>query len=701
MNKHQGQASGLRLNPVAAGCALFVLALSCSTGASAQVQNGPEANAPITVVRVTGIRRGIEDAISVKKESTSIVEAISAEDIGKLPDVSIAESISRLPGLAAQRVGGRAQVISVRGLSPDFSTTTLNGREQVSTGDNRSVEFDQYPSELLSGVTVYKTPDAGLVGQGLSGTLDLQTVRPLNFGARTVAMNARMERNSLGKQGDTKPSGNRFSLSYIDQFLNHTVGVAIGFAHLDSPVLNRETGMYEPWKNVGRPGLAEGTVNTGGTHAGVRTGYNKRDGLMGVLQYRPNRQFNTTLDVYASRFRHEDTHNMWEVNLDNYNGGLTPGLQYTGATYDNGTFASGTAQNVYPLVRGHYDKRKDDIRAAGWNAEWRMKGVKLVGDLSYSKATRNELDVETNTQHGASASAEYLDNVNLQINAGAFPRIGAGKNYSDPSQLYLTNTVYGAGYGKVPLVHDELKSGKLVATFDAPAAVEGWLSSFDVGYNHSDRSKDKQQPEASLSLRGAPAPMPAGLINGSVDLGFAGLSTIPTWDAAALISQYMYFTPDNKANYLVVKEWTVNEKIDTAFVKANIEKELGFATLRGNVGVQVQHTKQSSDSQYWDNSAPAGQQVKPVHDGKTYTDYLPSLNLALAFDNEQTVRLAMAKQIARPRVDQLRSSLEFNVDTSTRLPSGSGGNSQLDPWKAKAFDLSWEKYFQKKAYVAA
>ena len=97
---------------------------------------------------------------------------------GKLPDVSIGESIARLPGLAAQRVAGRAQVISVRGLSPDFATTLLNGREMVSTGDNRSVEFDQYPSELLSGVTVYKTPDAGLVGQGLSGTLDMQTVRP-------------------------------------------------------------------------------------------------------------------------------------------------------------------------------------------------------------------------------------------------------------------------------------------------------------------------------------------------------------------------------------------------------------------------------------------------------------------------------------------------------------------------------------------
>ena len=135
----------------------------------------------LDTVVVTGIRGGIERAIDIKKNATSIVEAVSAEDIGKLPDVSIAESIARLPGLAAQRVAGRAQVISVRGLSPDFATTLLNGRELVSTGDNRSVEFDQYPSELMAGVTVYKTPDAALVGQGLSGTLDMRTVRPLDY----------------------------------------------------------------------------------------------------------------------------------------------------------------------------------------------------------------------------------------------------------------------------------------------------------------------------------------------------------------------------------------------------------------------------------------------------------------------------------------------------------------------------------------
>src|SRR5690606_35008312 len=192
-----------------------ILSPSLAAAQSSDSSEGRQAT-DLDTVQVTGIRRGIESAISIKRDSTSIVEAVSAEDIGKLPDVSIAESIARLPGLAAQRVAGRAQVISVRGLSPDFATTLLNGREVVSTGDNRSVEFDQYPSELISGVTVYKTPDAGLVGQGLSGTLDMQTVRPLSYSERVIAVSGRYQKNSLGEAAGEDPYGNRLNFSYVD-----------------------------------------------------------------------------------------------------------------------------------------------------------------------------------------------------------------------------------------------------------------------------------------------------------------------------------------------------------------------------------------------------------------------------------------------------------------------------------------------------
>ena len=249
------------------GCALLlaVLAMPATRAAEGDDQQttagaGATQAAPeVETVVVTGIRHGIEDAITLKRDSSSIVEAISAEDIGKLPDTSIAESISRLPGLTSQRAEGRASAISLRGTDPGFTTALLNGREQVSTGDNRSIEFDQYPSELLSAVVVYKTPDAGLVGQGLAGTIDLRTTRPLDYGRRAMAFNIRAERNSENDLGaDSADSGYRASFSYIDQFFDDRVGLAIGYARLDSPLATQGAGTYEPWHANGTPDAGAG-----------------------------------------------------------------------------------------------------------------------------------------------------------------------------------------------------------------------------------------------------------------------------------------------------------------------------------------------------------------------------------------------------------------------------------------------------------
>src|SRR3546814_792201 len=194
-------------------------ATSISTDA-AQQQEAGEKTEPTTLqgVVVTGIRYSIANAVERKNEASSIVEVVSAEDIGKLPDVSIADSISRLPGLATQRVDGRAQVINIRGMSEQFAGTLLNGREQVSTGDSRGAEFDQYPAELINSVVVYKTPDAALIGQGLSGTVDLQTVRPLSFGERRMVFSGQGEYNSLGNVADgIDDKGYRAAFSYVDR----------------------------------------------------------------------------------------------------------------------------------------------------------------------------------------------------------------------------------------------------------------------------------------------------------------------------------------------------------------------------------------------------------------------------------------------------------------------------------------------------
>src|SRR6266496_738438 len=181
-----------------------------------------------TGIVITGFRASLQNAINKKKKADQIVESVSAEDIGKLPDASIGEAIARLPGLAAQRFNGRAAVISIRGLGPDFSTTLLNGREQTSTGDNRAVDYDQYPSEIINQVNVYKTPLASVIGQGIAGTVDLRTIRPLEYGHRVISVGGRAVYPDIGKLNpDAKKYGYRVNGVYVDQYMDGKLGVSL------------------------------------------------------------------------------------------------------------------------------------------------------------------------------------------------------------------------------------------------------------------------------------------------------------------------------------------------------------------------------------------------------------------------------------------------------------------------------------------
>ncbi|MBX9884337.1 MAG: TonB-dependent receptor plug domain-containing protein, partial [Novosphingobium sp.] len=168
--------------------ALTVAALAAPAFAQTAASPAPEAEAKAdanamvddTPMVVTGYRGSLNASASIKRVAPTIVEALSSEDIGKLPDVSIADSLARLPGVTSQRLEGRDQRLSIRGLGPDFGTTLLNGREQVTVGDNRGVEYDQYPAEFFKNVVVYKAPTPSLVAAGIAGTVDLRMLRPLS-----------------------------------------------------------------------------------------------------------------------------------------------------------------------------------------------------------------------------------------------------------------------------------------------------------------------------------------------------------------------------------------------------------------------------------------------------------------------------------------------------------------------------------------
>ncbi|MFN7783677.1 MAG: TonB-dependent receptor plug domain-containing protein, partial [Lysobacterales bacterium] len=279
---------------LASAVAMMAQAAYADVGMAAQQAEDEEAAEKedaeeLDTIEVVGIRAGIESAIETKQIADSIVEAISAEDIGKLPDVSIADALARLPGVTSQRERGRSTEINVRGLSGDFATATLNGREQASMGTNRGVEFDQYASESMRQVVVYKTPTASLIGQGLSATIDLQTVRPLDFDDRVIAGNYRRDQYKLE---DSKLYGERASFAYIDQNQAKTLGFALGYAYLNSP---QQSNSWRAWGY-------EPNGQLGGVTIQGRTSDLVRKGITAAMEYQPNDSHRGALDVYYSTF---------------------------------------------------------------------------------------------------------------------------------------------------------------------------------------------------------------------------------------------------------------------------------------------------------------------------------------------------------------------------------------------------------------
>jgi len=696
--------SAFKLSPVAAGCAMLLSALSgaayaqdSSAGASAS-----PAEPAVQSVTVSGIRRGIEAAIAVKKDATSIVEAISAEDIGKLPDTSIAESIAALPGLTAQYVGGHANLISIRGFSPDLGGTLLNGRELASTGDSRTISYDDFPSELMAGVVVYKTPDAGLVAQGLSGTVDMQTVDPLAFGNRVITVNGRKEHDGTGPQ---RGSGSRTSFSYIDQFFDRKVGVAIGFARTSDT-----SGAIQSFNSWG-----SGTTSYNGQTVNIPySGFNaetditteRRDGAMAVLEFRPNKDFTSTVDIFYSKFDQTKAERLIQASLSNTTTSTYDLPTYlTDATLQGNNVLSGVINNVRAVVRTEPIVYDDKVNSVGWKNVWKLSpDWKLLGDISHSKATRLENDQEI---YGGTVGLAGQPGVlgTIGFTAGS-PVLTSSINYADPNIIKIVDSqgwgggpaVPQAGYDKGPHVTDKVDALRLGATYTLPENT--WFSTLDFGGNYTKRSKTRIDNEYLLQVPGGPYAALAEPGGYSASAGTSGLDML-TFNAVGTIPGLIYNQKFHSDIYN--KNWIVDERVATGMAKLNIDTDWAQVPVKGNLGLQVVHAKQSSGAYAADiDGGSANSPVQPIDAGASYYKVLPSLNLVGELGNQNFLRFALAREMQRPNMIDMRASTAFAVDTSHGgIYSGSGGNPTLKPWVADGIDLSFEKYFGNKGYFSA
>lgn len=653
-----------------------------------------EDQADLGTVYVTGIRAGLQTSVDIKRNESSIVEAVSAEEIGKLPDLSITDSLARLPGVTAQRLNGRSQVISVRGLGPDFTTALLNGRQQVSTSDNRGVEFDAYPGELIQTAVVYKTPDAALMGQGLAGTVDLRTIRPLEYGERALTANARYEWNDIDAlNGDADDDGWRGSFSWVDQFADDTVGVALGVAYIDSPAQSER---YNAW---GYPEGPEGALVIGGAKPFAQSNNLERLGIMGVVEWEPTSTFNTAIDIYYTDF--DETQLLRGIELPFWwsEAQLQPGYTITDGLVTDGVF-----DNVTGVIRNDVNRREAELWAFGWNAEWSIgDNFVLVGDVSYSEVDRTDSLLETYSGFGNEFSGP-TDTVSFNLGPGRGAIFGTNLDYTS-SDIVLTsprgwgsNIVPGGqlGYFNNPNITDELTAVDLRGeyTFD-----DGFASSLEFGVNYTTREKIKVADEFFLALPNGALEAPLPSSTSITNLSFLGIPGMITYDPLAAVAAGTYELTRNPDDDVVIKSWQVEEDVLIPWLMLNYDVLWGNTLVTGNVGIQYVDTDQSSRA--ISGSGNEDPVLVPTTGGADYEEWLPSLNLTFQFMNDSFLRFAYGRTLARPRMDDLRAGLQwsYNPDNADETDinnspwGGGGGNPELRPWIADAFDISFEKYF--------
>lgn len=658
-------------------------------------------------VEVNGFISSIENSTALKRNSSTIVEAVSAEQVGKLPGVSIADTLGRLPGLAVQTVSGRPQVLTIHGMGPDFSTALINGGQQVSTSNNRDVQFDQYPSSWFDNVVVHLSPSANLIGQGLTGTVDMHTIRPLEKSGPEAAVNAHYIWNDMSQLSSgpgVSDKGYNLNGVWVNQFADHTLGVTLGVDMENNP---SQIQHQQPW---GYPNDNDGNAVIGGAKNFGISDSMKRRGVLATVQWQPNEHYTGTVDLTYDNFKEVQQAKGMEFPLWWSSAQLLPG-----STVQNGMDVAGTYGNVKPVIRNDYNSTSARVYNFNWDNKFTINENWTADlDANYSRATRRDINLESYSGTGFTPANGATDTLGFVERNNGLLYLTPSLDYTngvvltDPQGWGGGNDVVQAGFINAPHTVDYLANLHLAVERSFSS---GPFSSMEFGVAYSKRNKTYHIDQDFLTLGG-------GTISGGNAVTTASFSGTPCSPLSWMgVSQQLCYNPFDLiasgtlqpvptfgSNTGTPPDWKVREKVLTPYLQMNLDTYLGGVSLRGNFGVQMQHTSQrATGERVAPGSAITGNTITliPVTGSTSYNKYLPSANLIFGFTDDDDLRVSAARTLARPRMDQMNAGLGVSGNI-TRLPntdpnqsyfSANGGNPKLKPTMADNYNVSYEHYF--------
>ncbi|MBU2985085.1 TonB-dependent receptor [Saccharophagus degradans] len=697
----------------------IAIAIALAGGSSSTVL---AQNNSLEEVVVTGIRASLQQAVDIKREANGVVDAISAEDIGKFPDTNLAESLQRITGVSIDRSGGEGRQVSVRGMGPSFNLVLLNGRQMPSKESGRAFNFDEVAAEMVSGVEVYKTSSAAVQSGGIGATINIKTARPLDIGDK-MAGSVKLS-SDLDAGGTTPQASGLFSKNLDDSF---GILLAASYQQRESQEDQLRVTKWNVDPDVSGVANFDNSANTN-NHIFVpqQSAFNRRQDTRTringnlVLQYAPSDTLTATADLQYSDFkidRYAEELALWFS--QNTAQSIVTDKNGTVVAYDQG------ASTIDFFTKAPTSRTVNT--SAGLNVDWAITdAAKLSVEHSASTSESNpdgeyninQSDVQIAQNWGFAVSGDLAFPV-FNSDATATPSV------QDPSRLRTwVNELYSNNY------KDEINQTRADFTFD-----DGGSTTLAAGAMFTDQTKTISNISNNLSWDDFAWDTASGYgqqdvndadytwvaldsgfmdqFSGSADLRALNLGNY-SFDPNAVRAAWLadagapadHFEPTFQNSSFII-----NEKTTAAYFELTTATDFAGKDLTLVAGARYEST--AIDSTGVEASLTMLTFTDPEENMTTtfsaedfftasagYDVLLPNMSAKLALNDDMVVRVAASRSLTRPSLDKM-TPVRTIATTRPGLLAGSAGSPDLKPFIADNFDLSLEWYLNEVDYISA
>jgi iron complex outermembrane receptor protein len=651
-----------------------------------------ESNGELEEVVVTGIRASLRESVETKRAASSIVDAITSEDMGKFPDKNVAESLSHVPGINIDRDFGQGERVSIRGTDPALNRTLLNGQTVASAdwfildSPGRTFNYTLLAPEIVERLEVYKSPEARIDEGSIGGTVILHTRRPLDLPSNTLRASLDYAYNDRAEDGSP-------NLSALYSYKNDDATMGILLSGIRSEEQLERHGIETfSYPSAAEAGFDPAAVGTAVFPNAINSAYFQQErtrtgGTVG-FQMRPNEQFELNVTGLYVKAEYDN----YNQSRYAFNGHSLTAPNATSVTVTDGVVSAADFSNGLTLLDAISRLSEVETYAADVKADWKGEGWTISGTAGTTNAdggTQQQYFLEYEGLGGYSytigdeSASVTFDNDPL--NPASMPGIGFGQSRqqptSDEEQYVQADFTRDVSWGPLNLLrlgvkyrdHETGQEARLANI--NPAAFAGQsLSGFaggttPGGFLDGINSNPGLQNWVAVSRGSLTSFVQGAPLRNVFTQGDVPAGTLPDFPSAA---------------------FSVQEEITSAYTQLDFAQD----RIRGNLGLRYVRTDQTSEGATASGTTPGT--FVPNSFSNKYNDWLPSANLSYDLQEDLLLRFSAYKAMARANFADLSSYLEL-LDT---VNSGNGGNPQLDPYRAKNFDVSAEYYVGNDGLVA-